>query len=41
MEIALGHINVDNIFVKISIENGNKDCNEFLQCKDQKSRALS
>jgi hypothetical protein len=29
MEIALGHINVDNICVRISIECGNKICNEF------------
>ncbi len=29
MEIALGHINVDNICAKISIEYGNKICNEF------------
>jgi hypothetical protein len=31
MEIALGHINVNNIYGKISIEYGNKICNEFLR----------
>ncbi len=29
MEITLGHINVNNICAKISIEYGNEICNEF------------
>ncbi len=40
MEIALGHINVDNIYAKISFEYGNKICNEFSQCKDQKMESF-
>jgi hypothetical protein len=40
MEIAMGHINVDNIYAKISFEYGNKICNEFSQCKDQKMESF-
>jgi hypothetical protein len=37
MEIAPRHINVEKYFCKkISIEYGNKICNEFMQCKDQR-----
>jgi hypothetical protein len=41
MEIALGHINVNNICPKFSIEYGNKICNEFRNARTKEWRPLS